>query len=91
MTTKDRNIPNGEARCFSNQDVAPRQEAVDRRNSNLRQESSIRWRLDLRTKAYGDLEAKTTALEGLVTIRGTWTHIVISYQYEMWFLMIGAQ
>jgi len=57
----------------------------------LRQESSIRWRLELRTKAHRDLEAKTTALGGLVTIRGTWTHIVISYQYEMWFLMIGAQ
>lgn len=46
------------------------------------QASSIRWRLELRDKAHGNLEADNTGVGGLVTIRGNWTRqpFMISYR-----------
>jgi hypothetical protein len=57
----------------------------DQRDRTEVQASSIRWRLELRDKAHGNLEADNTGVGGLVTIRGNWTRqpfmIVLSRSY----------
>ncbi len=42
----------------------------DQRDRKEVQASCIRWRLELRDKAHGNLEADNTGVGGLVTIRG---------------------
>jgi len=83
MTTKDRNIPNGDERCMFRKMWLRDRRIVDQRSTQrLWQESSIRWRFELRDRAHGNLAAENHGVGGLVTLRERWTRqgFMISYQ-----------